>query len=329
MKNLNVYYILLFILMFLVISPLSYASCNSSGIISSVIATTTLTVPRDRGVGPIGSVITLPSGVATYVYCTPGVVSMMLKLGSTMTESVIPGVYDTNVPGIGIKVWNTFSGSVDIGNNLSYWYSPSSSAHVGYSAGAVIVAVNIQFYVTGPVSFGTVNFPDPFVESWANTEVSLNGATRYNALRITPVIVSSGACETPDISVKLGEHFGYEFSGTGSKSSVKKFDFKLNSCATGMSAVSYRFEPATGVNVIGTGNDQYLTLDSTSTAKGVGIQVLYDNESNIPFGTKIKYTGYVGAGNYTIPMKARYIMTGPIIVPGSANSALEFTMTYE
>ncbi|MGK9176074.1 type 1 fimbrial protein, partial [Yokenella regensburgei] len=109
------------------------------------------------------------------------------------------------------------------------------------------------------------------------------------------------------------------------------FNFEINNCDPGLNSVSYTFKPASGITLQGSGNNQYLTLDSSSTASGVGVQLLKnDGITAVPFNVKTAFTGYVKAtgGSYTIPMKARYVRTGTISA-GTANSAAEFVMTYE
>lgn len=73
-----------------------------------------------------------------------------------------------------------------------------------------------------------------------------------------------------------------------------------------------------------------LSLRTGSTASGVGVQVLNANDTQVTFNNPITYTGYSASlgGDYVIPMKARYIRTGDV-APGTANSAVEFTMAYE
>ncbi len=96
--------------------------------------------------------------------------------------------------------------------------------------------------------------------------------------------------------------------------------------------MNYAFKPAAGITLENSGSvNQYLTLSSDSDATGVGVQVLYDDGTIVPFNSKIKYTGYSSTtgGSYTIPMKARYIKTASTMTGGKANSALEFTMSYE
>ncbi|MCL5500948.1 fimbrial protein [Escherichia coli] len=308
----------------------SWANCTSGPTYTYNynIPVTTLTIPRDKTPGPIGDVITPTIGQSVTVSCNGGITKFSLKFGSNLTpSSYSPDVYETGVPGIGIKIWDTFLSPIVVGNNLTYWYSPSNSTT--YTGGAWLTGIQIQFYVTGPVSPGVItSFPS--IESWVNTQISETGGANYNTLNLKGnIVVNAPSCETPDVTVKMGTHYPREFTSVGSTTSASPFDFKINDCKPGLNSISYIFSPATGVSLVGTGNDQYLTLNNQSTASGVGIQVLYGDGSNVPFNTKVLYRTSPAAGGYVIPMKARYIKTASDITGGTADSALVFTMIYE
>lgn len=287
---------------------------------------TTISVARDVAPGTaIGPTYGPYDGTATTISCSAGTTYLMLKFTSTMTASGYTDIYQTNVPGIGVKVWSNFSGTVYLGNSLKYWYSPGAA----YSGGAWIASIYFQFYVIGPVSTGVVTLPAPIAESWANSvSGSTAGGTRYNTLTMTDGIsISTKACTTPSLTVDLGKHKVSEFAGVGSVSSSTPFDFMLNSCLAGMSSVSYTFQPVTSLL---SSPAQYITLDGSSSASGVGVQLLYANDTFVPFNTKTRFTGYTGAaGSYSIAMKARYIQVASTINPGTANSSVVFTMSYE
>lgn len=276
----------------------------------------------------LGSVMTIPQGGQIFFSCHSAPVNMMTKFAETMEESAYPGIYKTNVEGIGIKVWVGGSSNV-VGNDLSrYIYWPTAN-----KGSFVFDKTYAQFYVIGPVSQGDGPLMLDFtVEGWINNTVSTSGGIKTADIKFTsdiPVTVKS--CETPDISVDLKKHSRSDFPSVGSTSSATPFNFEIKKCSKSMTAVKYTFKPAAGINLVNSGgSDQHITLRSGSTASGVGIQVLYANDTLVPFNSAVKYTGYNPSlgGDYVIPMKARYIRTGEVS-PGSANSAVEFTMSYE
>ena len=313
------------------LSSMSWAGCSGGPTYSYTVTSPkqTLKMPRDiTPRGPIGSVMSIAAGSGVDVSCSGGATYTYLKFGTPLELSDIPDVYKTNVPGIGIKVWDDFGGTVVVGNDLKRWYNPGNN----FSGDAFLTNIKMQYYVIGPVETGTVSLPI-IVEAWINNSTaSTSGGARYNVLNWNGSADITGyACETPDIQVNIGTHDRGIFIQNAT-SPTKSFDFKINNCPSGIAKVSYLFKPAPGVNIVGTGNNQYLTLDSSSTAKGLGIQVLYENGNNVPFNTKTPLTGYnTAGGSFTIPMKARYIRTRDVgdVEVGTASTTVEFEMWYE
>lgn len=331
-------YSIAIIFLALLLMPVSWAGCTVSNPTSytATIPATTISIGQDKPWGPIGDVISIPTGPDAGVVCTNPPVQVMLKYGTAMPPSpFFPDVYNTNVPGIGIKVWDDFVSStgwaygfdIAVNNNLQYWYSwPPGYLNLPNR----LTGMKIQFYKIGEVTTGKIQLPSPLVEGWVNTSVSAAGAVRYGVVNVVSSNISLkiAACQTPDISVDMKKNSYSDFPAVGSTSKPVPFKFQINNCDAGMSAVSYTFKPASGVTLQGSGTGQYLTLKNDSTASGVGIQLQYENGNNVPFNTKTKFEGYSGAGSYTVPMQARFIRTGKI-KGGTANSAVQFEMTYE
>lgn len=334
MSNLSRYAKYLLSLALLAAEHSAWAGCSSSTtIVNKTFSSTgaaSFSVARDVAPGtPIGPRYGSYAGTGTQVTCTNGTAYTLLKFASTMTPTSFADVYETNVPGIGVKVWSDFQNTVYVGNNAKMWYSPGGSSTSGYSGNAWITNIYFQFYVIGPVTPGQVALPLPTVQAWLNTSTtSTAGGANYNALSMTDKVTATvKACTTPSFTVNLGKHKATEFAGVGSVSSSTPFNFQLNSCLAGMDSVSYTFQPVT--SLIGT-PAQHITLDGSSTASGVGIQMLYDNDTPVPFNTRTRFTGYTGAaGSFSIPMRARYIKVAERVQPGTANSSVVFTMTYQ
>lgn len=298
-----------------------------------------ITVSRNQTPGTtVSNMISVSPGTVTaYVRCDAAGMNM-LKIETSMTESALfPDIYETNVPGIGVKIWDDYSypayGTVNVtlGNDLRYWYNWRNRQDIDN----IITNIKIQFYAIGPVTAGNVQMSSPTVGAWSNTSVSDAGAVNYALLDITGAVqIKVRACKTPDITVNLGKHQRSEFTGLNATTSATPFVFAINDCDPGLNSVNYTFKPASGIMVGGSGTTEHITLDSASTANGVGIQVLYDSGAGntlVPLNQKTKFTGYnkTLGGSYTIPMKARYIQTAANISGGTANSAIEFTMSYE
>ncbi|RDK08675.1 type 1 fimbrial protein [Cupriavidus lacunae] len=139
--------------------------------------------------------------------------------------------------------------------------------------------------------------------------------------------IGVGACLTPDVTADLGTHDSKEFSGQGSAASATAFNIALNNCPSGIGSVKYQVDAVTSVL---DASKSVVALTATSTATGVGVQVL-DNAGNVlPLGQPIAFAGYNSSGgNFTIPLKARYYQTGSRVTGGTADSAMTFTMNYQ
>lgn len=317
-------------------SFISYAGCNFkpghsrydySYSIDSTIAS--LSVARNQQPNTkLGPEITIPAGNVVEFRCNPVMNYAMIKYGMPMTESLYSGIYNTNIPGIGIKVW--VSGFLQVVHNNPGQYGYGSGHYIEGN----IVAMKAQFYVTGPIGDEADALDlNLTIEAWENTTNNTTvGGLEWSRLTITghvPVTVKS--CETPDILVDLKKHSKLDFTTVGSTSAATPFNFEIKKCSKDMAAVKYTFKPAAGINLVNPGaSNQHVTLRTGSTASGVGVQVLYANDTLVPFNTAVKYTGYNASlgGDYVIPMKARFIRTGEV-TPGTAESAVEFTMAYE
>ncbi|MEN0578568.1 fimbrial protein [Phytobacter palmae] len=336
MKKLQIAINLSLLLGLYIVAPYSQAGCSTTQLMqftSNIPAGTTLAIPRDMTTGPVGNVISIPDSPSGAFNCWGGTSFAMLRFASAMEQSSIAGVYKTNIAGIGVKISDTGfpKGSVAaLSNDVQKWYTYGTGPYTG---AGWLTGIKLQFYITGPVSTGIITLPTPTVELWANDSLTTANGARYVILSVGgSVTVKTQSCETPNISVDLDKHENAEFSGINSKSSAKAFDFQIKNCSAGMNSVNYTFSPAAGVTLKESGTaNQYITLDASSTASGVGIQMLYNDGSIVPFNSKINYAGYnktIG-GSYIIPMKARYIQTASNIRGGTANSAVEFTMSYE
>lgn len=73
-----------------------------------------------------------------------------------------------------------------------------------------------------------------------------------------------------------------------------------------------------------------VALDAGSTAKGVGLKLL-DNAGNpVALKTPLQFSAYDKlGGNFNILLQAAYHQTAATVVPGTANTAVTFVMSYD
>ena len=299
-------------------------------------ATKTYTVAKNQMPNtPIGEPIILTASTSTIgTYTCTGSTWYFYQSLSGLPASDYPGIYKTSVPGIGMKLtaYSPYDSRVInavVGITPNRWFTPyycPGCHNFSSTSGSYL----LQFYVIDSVQTGDVVLNGAYINGWVNDSdsrgqysgsFSISGTVKFRA----------GSCTTPNITVNLNKHAASDFASVGATSAPVPFNFEINDCDPGLNSVSYTFQPASGVTLQGSGNNQYLTLDSNSTASGVGVQVLYeDGITAVPFNTKTAFSGYNTStgGSYTIPMKVRYVRTGTIS-GGTANSAAEFVMAYE
>lgn len=278
----------------------------------------TVVVPRDIPVG---------TELARFSWVIPTTIKVASCVGTFTTYRELPvtpytpavgGIYPTNIPGVGVKV-TTLSGAV----------FPLSSTQVAQPGGIGLYlsppghGVAYVFIKTGPTASGTVTNTDVPVARYNP------GFPGYDVVTSGSVTFLSASCVTPDVLVNLGRHQTNVFTGINATSPTVDFNIKLNSCPAGMNLIKYRIDPATTVTIPA---QSVVALDATSTATGVGVQLLDGGGAVHPLGagTDRTFGGYnaTTGGSYTIPLKARYYQTGPTVTPGQANTTMTFTMTY-
>lgn len=320
-----------------------HAICTSANRTASVnIPSGDIVLNNNQPYGPIGNVIDINiSGTATSVTCSGGISTTKWNTYLTLNESMevsnfSPTVFKTNLPGIGVKVWNVFKHPSNpheliLSNNLKYWYTHITASSM--TASSYLTGMKMQFYVIGPVKPGKIQLPSPFVNAWFNSASTYSEGTNYNTLVIpTEINVVVPSCELQNQTVKMGKHEVNDFL-TGSKTSREvPFSLAINNCSPSLQSVSYTLEPGPGVSVSGSGDEQHLTLKNYySGASGVGLQILQASDDKpVIFNQKIKVnSGATVEPSYVINMKARYIKTSDIISGGAANSTMVVTLSYE
>lgn len=284
-----------------------------------------ITVPRNAAVGTVLATAQVPAGGPTtssgsFASCTSPGNAYWYFNGSTAAASP-SNTANTNIAGIGLRFFFLNN------NGLSFQFYPSSygpsGAYAGqwnwYTAGNAFFGV--QVVVTGPVSGGQLN-------GAVNATITLDSLL-VTSITTTPFTVTVLSCITPNVTVPMGTHNKSELKGVGTGTAAVSFNLSLNSCPAGMNNIKYEIDPAT--TVVGSATNGVVTLDATSTASGVGVQLQNNAGTAFPLGSQQTFSGYKSTtgGNYTIPLKARYYQTGATVGPGTANTSMTFTMNYQ
>jgi major type 1 subunit fimbrin (pilin) len=143
------------------------------------------------------------------------------------------------------------------------------------------------------------------------------------------ISTTGGTCTTSDVSVELPPASRAGFSGVGYTTSRTDFDLVFTKCPAGLASISYLFTPTTSIinNSLGV-----FAISSTSTASGVGIQLLNDQDVPLSFNTSYLLTDYdpaVANATYTVPLRAGLYQTDTNVSPGGINGAVTFTLSYK
>ncbi|EOY8407211.1 fimbrial protein [Enterobacter hormaechei] len=269
---------------------------------------------------------------------------------SGWNNSPYPGhVYNTNIPGIGIAIWNAgraFPFTVNVCNGVS---------SCGY--GTSYFTFDISLIKIGTITQGSLaGSALPCIShnvGMAGLTIPVVSACFSGAINIV-----SQTCTTPDVNVNLGSYDISKFNAVNSTSDWVDSSIKLTNCP-----VFYGTYPDTGSNTYVSwsenGNstlgaaynntislslmpttsivnslDGIISIDTSlvDAARGVGIQIASGTSSSpvlFNLNSTVQKTMFNNqGGNVNIPLVARYIHVSSPIKPGKANGKVIFTVNY-
>ncbi|WP_311881633.1 MULTISPECIES: fimbrial protein [unclassified Pseudomonas] len=201
-------------------------------------------------------------------------------------------------------------------------YEPSlfSVAPKGY--GVMPGSIRLEIIKSGPLA-AQITIPAGNLASLKAGELILNNFNLANAL-----VLNAASCQTPSVPVAMGDDYQlHEFSDAGAKPRTVRFDIALNQCQTGIKKVTYSLKATTPVIDATKG---IVALNSTSTASGIGLQLMNDVGQPIAFDTTYPFNAFTTTGtDFKIPLTAAYyrLPTGELKA-GSANTEVTFIVNY-
>lgn len=319
----------------------------------------TVTVGADL---PIGSVIysqrIQTSGNGAKLLCQAGAYALVSAFTSTphgqssYSDSTFPFVFNTNIPGIGVALWQ---GTPDGGGarlmipgSLSGYLSTSSASIFNFtSQNDASVSFNIEFIKTAEnVGSGTISRSD-----LPTFETSLNGNGENFVYQKTSISgsleVQTATCNVgSNYYLPLGEHYPDEFSGIGSTAGSAETQIVLAGCPAFYGRTSYsvfqpnvisiRLTPRNGFENAEQGISK-LNTAAGDAAEGVGVQLSFKQENGgyqlAKFNQDIDLANFITffedrASDYNLGVKATYIQTATPIRAGKADAQIEFMITY-
>lgn len=277
------------------------------------------------------------------------------KIKANWTGSPFPNaVYESGIPGIGFAYgWR--SNSLPIEGTLSY------NNQIFEYTNALDFEIN--FIKIGPVTPGSINlasFPTATLDAIFSTGyLNISNVNFSGSMQIV-----SKTCTTPDVIVDMGSNSLEPLvAGTQTNTPEKSFNVVLRDCPVfyGMGLTDFlhtpTWDPALGTtryydtpNTLGisfTPKNGVLDSDAmiakldpvqpnnAPAAQGIGIAL------HFAYNNRVKFDGsFIGSGPFnmgvtgdkTIPFRASYTYdaTKPksVMKPGSASTAIEFTLQY-
>lgn len=315
MKAINIASVLLMMLF----SPLLHANCAS---ISNVTDSTTLSnmfVERDA---PIGSVITTlytPSESGLWASnCTGSEILGYTLVYSNTLSTLGQHIYDTSVPGVGIRVSNSSNNSMTFDSPQGEY--PYSASNYGW------FGAKVEFIVTGKVSSGQLKSGQLATMAITNTDGSFQVGYTMN---ITAASVTSLACSINsgnNLSFPIGNVAADQFDSIGSFSKeTSTADLVLNCDANANVNVTLK-----GTQNPGTSDNSILAISNqgqNGTADGIGVQLVYNG---VPLEiNKLINLKKSSGGQEVFSITARYIQIKDKIKAGSANAIATLDITYQ
>lgn len=240
-------------------------------------------------------------------------------------------VYATSIPGIGYKIHTPLGANpvpVDWPKTLYNRYQSMVYEHI----------VVIDLVKTGSIGHGGT-LSGEFAR-WAFAGKTYFSYQFTGSITVKPM---SPTCTvtTPSIVVPFGNISKTVFSGVGSTSGSRSLNIRLL-CKGGDAGTSTPVHVTLTDATNPANRTTSLSLTTASTAGGVAIQLLKDNvvlgygadsdaadnANRWSAGASAASTN-VGGVFFDIPLTARYVQTGTVITPGSANGKATFTMSYQ
>ncbi|MDR0184015.1 fimbrial protein [Lysobacter arvi] len=305
-------------------ADVAMAACSTSRSTNSYLnLPSSLSAKRDVTVGTVlydsGWV---SDGTRADVFCSG---SYTWNMGYASTMTLVPGmsdVYQTGVPGLGIKI--LYENTSPPGSGMVMRWPRFTQNLSGNARFVPWGLFRVQYIVTGPLGSGQMNTPSP-------TATVLYGgalANRVTFNRTSVNIVSVGCSVTnKDIAVNLPPVAASDFATVGSTPATKDFTIDLT-CDTNV-AVSYQIDGTAAAGIAPT-NGVLATTAGAGQATGVGVQVRR-NGTPVPLGTKLSYATTTGgsAQSVSIPLSAAYYATAMPVRGGDVNAVATFTMFYQ
>jgi type 1 fimbria pilin len=238
--------------------------------------------------------------------------SMMTGNWSSVSDA-LPGVYNTGIPGVGVKVSDYLYSDRFVPLATTLTPAPNTP----------LLGADIQllFYRTGDITPGS--FPGGEVVRFTLPDSEGNPANVLSLQVVSgSVRIKSCYAKSPNLIVQLGHVNRSAFAGPGSI--VTPTAFKIELLCQGDLPVNVSFSSASSAPSTEPG---IVPIDNVpGSASGVAIKVMQRDGSPLRFDMPQRYHS-AGEREIAIPLLATYTAVSNTITPGAARGAITFTIT--
>lgn len=236
-------------------------------------------------------------------------------IGAQPSIAAADPVFPTSIPGLGYRIKL-------IEGNVTRYATPFGAQLTPIGEYLTKnVYVGFELIKTGAIKSGAKISSTPKFASY-----------RYGDAEVLRLFLSgettivSPTCITQNVSVSMGSQEASKFSGINSSLSPVSFAISLV-CSQGYNSIKYRLTP--GPKIVDQA-ESVIELDASSSASGIGVQILDNLGKPLPLNVDIPLANNVAiASNFSIPLKAAYYKTKNAVKGGTANTSLTFTMNYQ
>lgn len=269
---------------------------------------------KNNGIGYYS--INIPGDISSFIAdCrAPSGYSLLTMTYGSATPTNVSNSYKTNVPGIGITLQ----------------YGASYFSNPGFISGRTTLSfphhtgdVTVSLIQTGPITPGVI-------KGGEIGYVSYDGSLSLKSYIVklgsdVPVTAAGCSLKTQSINIKLDDISDAELVSVGTTAKLKNFDIGLDCEAN--AAVNVKLTGTQNPDTTAAGVLQLTNAGSAGVAKGVGIQMLYDNKPMTLNQNVLLKTSAGGLETFTFG--AQYYQTKAVVSSGSANATATLDITYQ
>lgn len=309
-------------LLVLTLAPLSaFAACTLSGnteLVSMTVSPATVTIDPNAAVGTV---------LATSSLANPSPNSSQVTCGNTTTIGVINAsgngqpsggstIYPTSVAGVGYRLLHPDS---------SYYLPPWGFDTIDSGTFTLSVGTVLQLVKTGPISGGSTLSSGTLGYWQFGGRFSNFNAETFALANNVKFVQPTCTVNTTSIAVTLPTVSNTALNATGQTAGSTAFNVGLSCTAAAAGQnIAIEFDPSVASSGNPTG---VLSLNSKSTAKNLGVQLIDSNFQPLTLGTPLA-AGTTPSGNYNLTYYARYYALSTGVTAGSVSASATFTISY-